>query len=289
MPQNFWSDQLPPVKEGLKEHNLFADKSFGQNFLFDLNLTRKIVRESGDLSNTHLMEVGPGPGGLTRILLETNAKSLTLIEKDERLSPLLTALIERYKTDFKDQAKPTTLLFDDALTFNLKAIDRPDNDPIYIIANLPYNVATPLLIGWLKQLTLIAGMSLMFQKEVALRITAQQGDKHYGRLAILANHLCETRILMNLPAQAFTPPPKVNSAVVQLIPRQNLNERMSLISPLEKVTALAFNQRRKMLRGSLKPLLNDNPTLLETCGIKETARAEEISIDGFIKLAKAIA
>ena len=279
-----WSETLAPVKAGLQKHGLYADKNFGQNFLFDLNLTRKIVRESGDLKDYHLMEVGPGPGGLSRILLETDSKSLTLIEKDERFTPLLSELIEHYKNDFSNNAKPVELNFCDALEFDIGTHFDQENS-LYIIANLPYNVATPLLIGWLKQAPYISGMSLMFQKEVADRIVAKTGDKHYGRLAILSNYLCQTRILMTLPASAFTPPPKVKSAVVQLIPRQDVTERLKLIPILETLTAQAFNQRRKMLRSSLKSILSNYPDALTECEIKETARAEELSVADFVRLA----
>ncbi len=269
-------DALPPIKDILNEHNIRADKKFGQNFLLDINLTKKITRLAGTIKDHHIIEVGPGPGGLTRALLASEAASVTAIEMDPRFIDLLSPL--------KDVCeKPFTLIQGDALDIDITKIT---DQPRFIIANLPYNVATPLLIGWLKQSNHIAGMALMFQKEVGDRITAQQGEKAYGRLAILANYLCKTKKLITLPPGAFTPPPKVHSSVIQLIPRHDVQERLKLIESLEHVTTLAFGQRRKMIRSSLKPILAQYPTLLDELNIKETARAEELSLDQFIDIAK---
>lgn len=271
-------DALPPIKEILNQHDIRADKKFGQNFLLDINLTKKIVRLAGDIENHHIIEVGPGPGGLTRALLASNAAAVTAIEMDPRFIDLLSPLDDMCE-------KPFRLIQEDALEIDITDISKT---PRSIIANLPYNVATPLLIGWLKQADKIASMALMFQKEVGERIVASQGDKAYGRLGILANYLCHVKKLITLPPGAFTPPPKVHSAVIQLIPRDDVKDRLALVPSLEHVTGLAFNQRRKMIRSSLKPLLTQYPSLLSDLGINETKRAEELSLDQFIALAKYI-
>ncbi len=268
-------DALPPIKETLNENNIKADKKFGQNFLLDINLTKKIVRLADPIENHHVIEIGPGPGGLTRALLASNVASVTAIEMDTRFIDILSPLKDSCK-------KPFTLIQGDALEYDITELT---DSPRYIIANLPYNVATPLLINWLKQSDQIAGMALMFQKEVGDRIIAKQGDKAYGRLGVLAGYLCHVRKLITLPPGAFTPPPKVHSAVIHLKPREDIKTRLTLIPFLEQVTGHAFNQRRKMIRSSLKPLLSRYPDLLNELGISETKRAEELSCDEFVKIA----
>lgn len=271
-------ESLPPLREIIAAHNLRAEKKLGQNFLLDLNLTDKIVRGAGGLSGMNVIEIGPGPGGLTRSLLKTEAVSVTALEFDPRAIEALQSL----------QAAANgrlTLMQQDALTADLTALVPA---PRAIVANLPYNIATPLLIGWLAQIRNDAGaynsMTLMFQKEVAERITARPGTKAYGRLSILAGWLCETKKVMDLPPGAFTPPPKISSSVVRFIPRPPEADAPPF-KAIETLTAAAFGQRRKMLRSSLK----DYAAALEACHIDPTMRAEELSIADFISLAKTIA
>ena len=263
-------DDLPPLRETLAAAGLTARKRFGQHFLLDLNVTRKIARLAGPLDGETVVEVGPGPGGLTRALLEVGARVIA-VEKDPRFLPLLQELAAHADGRL-------TILEADALALGPDAA--PPGAPV--VANLPYNVATPLLIGWLTNAWRPASMTLMFQKEVAQRITAAPASKEYGRLSVLAQALAETRIVMELPARAFTPPPKVDSAVVRLTPRA---ERPSdaLVERLQRVTAAAFGQRRKMLRSSLKPLGGE--ALCATIGIDPAARAEEIGVDAYLALA----
>jgi 16S rRNA (adenine1518-N6/adenine1519-N6)-dimethyltransferase len=271
-------DDLPPLREVIAEHGLDARKSLGQNFLLDLNLTSRIARSAGDLSNCTVIEVGPGPGGLTRALLAAGAKKVIAIEKDTRCLPALSQISEHYKGTLE-------VIEGDALKYN--PADLADG-PIKIIANLPYNVGTQLLLGWLttdEWPPFWDSLTLMFQKEVGQRIVAETGDKAYGRLGVLANWRCHTDILFDLNPKAFTPPPKVTSAVVQLHPREKPLE--CPLKALERVTAHAFGQRRKMLRASLKGLKPDAESRIEAAGLKPTARAEEIDVTGFIALAHA--
>ncbi|WP_109317428.1 16S rRNA (adenine(1518)-N(6)/adenine(1519)-N(6))-dimethyltransferase RsmA [Pseudovibrio ascidiaceicola] len=271
-------DDLPPLREVIAEHGLDARKSLGQNFLLDLNLTSRIARSAGDLSNCTVIEVGPGPGGLTRALLAAGAKKVIAIEKDTRCLPALSQISEHYKGTLE-------VIEGDALKYN--PADLADG-PIKIIANLPYNVGTQLLLGWLttdEWPPFWDSLTLMFQKEVGQRIVAETGDKAYGRLGVLANWRCHTDILFDLNPKAFTPPPKVTSAVVQLHPREKPLE--CPLKVLERVTAHAFGQRRKMLRASLKGLKPDAESRIEAAGLKPTARAEEIDVTGFIALAHA--
>jgi 16S rRNA (adenine1518-N6/adenine1519-N6)-dimethyltransferase len=259
---------LPPLRDSLAAAGLMARKSFGQHFLLDLNITRKIVRlaqvQPGDL----VVEVGPGPGGLTRALLEAGA-TVIAIEKDRRFLPLLDELAAhadgRLRVVAGDALEPP-----------------PDALPgaAAIVANLPYNVATPLLIGWLTGPP--RAMTLMFQKEVAERIVAAPGRKDYGRLSVITQALSDAAIVMELPAQAFTPPPKVASAVVRLTPKPG-RPPPALIEALQRVTAAAFGQRRKMLRSSLRALGGE--ALLASVGIDGSRRAEELSVAEFLALA----
>ncbi|MES0868640.1 16S rRNA (adenine(1518)-N(6)/adenine(1519)-N(6))-dimethyltransferase RsmA [Pseudovibrio sp. SCP19] len=271
-------DDLPPLREVIAEHGLDARKSLGQNFLLDLNLTSRIARSAGDLSDCTVVEVGPGPGGLTRALLAAGAKKVVAIEKDTRCLPALAQISEHYNGKLE-------VIEGDALKYNPAELA---DGPIKIIANLPYNVGTQLLLGWLtteEWPPFWSSLTLMFQKEVGQRIVAQTGDKAYGRLGVLANWRCHTDILFDLNPKAFTPPPKVTSAVVQLHPREKPLD--CPLKALERVTAHAFGQRRKMLRASLKGLKPDAETRIEAAGLKPTARAEEIDVAGFVALAHA--
>lgn len=273
-------DGLPPLREVIRAHDLAAKKDLGQNFLLDLNLTAKIARLAGDLPNSDILEVGPGPGGLTRGLLMEGARRVVAVEKDRRCIAALEEVAAHYPGRL-------TVIEGDALQIDPLAHLTP---PIRIAANLPYNVGTELLTRWLTPPDwppFWSSMTLMFQKEVALRITAKVGDDHYGRLAILCHWRSDPRIVMHLPPEAFTPAPKVHSAVVHLKalaePRFPADARV-----LNRVVAQAFSQRRKMLRSALKPLGGVEP-LLEAVGIAPTARAEEIGLEQFCALARAVA
>lgn len=269
-------DTLPGVRDMADAHGLLARKSLGQHFLYDLNVTRKITRLAGPLDGARVMEVGPGPGGLTRALLENGAEKVFAVETDERFLPLLED-INRASSGRLD------VIHADALTVNPR--DYLGDGPSAIVANLPYNVGTPLLTGWLTADPPPApSMSLMFQKEVADRIAASPGGKDFGRLAVLAQSRCQVRLEMTIPARAFTPPPKIDSAVVRLdfLPE---SERFSDISALETVTKAAFTQRRKMLRKSLSTL-GDAHKLLEMAEISPETRPETVSVQAFQRLAK---
>ena len=265
---------LPSLRESLDAHGLTARKSFGQHFLLDLNVTRKIVRLAGPFEGRAVIEVGPGPGGLTRALLESDAGTVVLVEKDPRFLPLLAEL--------DDGTGRLTIIEADAL--RVQEADLVAG-PAHVVSNLPYNVGTPLLIKWLTGGWTPHALTLMFQKEVAERIVAGPGDDAYGRLAVIAQAVCEARLVMHLPAAAFTPPPKVASAVVHLVPHAQRPDA-ALLKRLERVTAAAFGQRRKMLRSSLKQL--GGASLCETAGIEPDARAEVIDIAGFLRLAEAL-
>ncbi len=271
-------DGLPPLREVIAKHDLRAKKSLGQNFLLDLNLTAKIARAAGDLTGADVLEIGPGPGGLTRGLLAEGARKVLAVEKDARALPALAEIAAAYPGRLE-------VVQGDALVIDALAHLTP---PIRIVANLPYNVGTELLVRWLTPDAwppVWDSLTLMFQREVAERIVAAPGSKAYGRLAILAQWRCEARIVMDLPPEAFTPPPKVRSAVVQLralpAPRFAADPKV-----LERVVAAAFNQRRKMLRAALRGMAPDIETRLTAAGIAPTSRAEEISIEKFCALAR---
>lgn len=274
-------DTLPPLRDVIAAHDLRAKKSLGQNFLLDLNLTAKIARQAGDLSQCDVLEIGPGPGGLTRGLLAEGARHVLAVEKDARCLPALAEIAEAYPGRLE-------IIHGDALEIDpLAHLTRP----IRIAANLPYNVGTELLVRWLTPKDwppFWQSLTLMFQKEVAQRIVAQPGTKAYGRLAILAQWRTDARIVMDLPPQAFTPAPKVHSAVVHLraleTPRYPADA-----ATLSRVVATAFNQRRKMLRASLKGLAPDIEDRLIAAGITPTQRAEEIPLEGFCALAREFA
>jgi len=283
-------DSLPPLRALLSKYDLAPKKNLGQNFLLDLNLTSKIARQAGILQNCHVLEIGPGPGGLTRALLAQGAY-VTAIERDERCLPILAEIGRHYPNHLH-------IIAADALHCDFPNIfaQHPFADKatqkLKIIANLPYNIGTELLLQWLliePWPPFYESMTLMFQKEVAERITAQSGDKSYGRLSVLANWRCETSIAMQLPPQAFTPPPKVSSAVVHLIPREN--PLPCSAQALSRVTQAAFGQRRKMLRQSLKQLNLGAETpakFLEELGIDPTKRAENLTVPDFIAIANAL-
>ena len=267
-------DTLPPLRESLAAHGLVASKAFGQHFLLDLNITRKIVRLAELSPGSRVIEVGPGPGGLTRALLEAGAR-ITAIEKDVRFQPLLRELAAA--------AAPgaLALIFADALEAHENVLI--DAEPAHVVSNLPYNVGTPLLIKWLTGPWRPASMTLMFQKEVAERIAARAGDDAYGRLAVIAQATSHAASVMDVPARAFTPPPKVDSAVVRLIPRSD-RPSPARLDALQTITAAAFGQRRKMLRASLKALGGE--PLIEAAGLNPQARAETIDVAGFLRLAE---
>jgi len=274
-------DTLPPLRQVIQTHNLAARKSLGQNFLLDLNLTAKIARQAGDMSASDVLEIGPGPGGLTRGLLAEGARHVLAIEKDSRCIPALAEIEAAYP-------KRLTVIEGDALEIDPLAHLTP---PIRIAANLPYNVGTELLVRWLTPPSwppFWESLTLMFQREVAERIVAQPGSKTYGRLAILAQWRCEARIVLQLPPEAFTPPPKVSSSVVQI---NALPEPRYPADPvvLSRIVAMAFNQRRKMLRAALKGAAPDIEDRLLAAGIQPTERAEQVSIEGFCALAREIA
>ena len=274
-------DELPPLREVIARHGLSTRKSLGQNFLLDLNLTARIARAAGDLSDVTVIEVGPGPGGLTRALLAAGARKVVAIERDERCLPALEEIAAHYPGRLE-------IVAGDALHADYAALAA--GEPAKIVANLPYNIATPLLVGWLKAEPwppFYRSLTLMFQREVALRIVAATGDDAYGRLGVLAGWRTEARILFDVSPRAFTPPPKVVSSVVELVPRQAPFACEANL--LERVTAAAFGQRRKMLRQSLKGLGTEPAMLLAAAGIPETARAEEVDVAGFAAMARALA
>lgn len=271
---------LPPLREVIAKHGLSAQKSLGQNFLLDLNLTGRIARAAGPLEGHDVVEVGPGPGGLTRALLENGARRVIAIERD----PRCIAALEEIAAACPGRL---TIIEGDALTTDMRALVE---NPARIVANLPYNIGTPLLIGWLQTEPWppwYESLTLMFQREVAERITAPPGSKAYGRLGVLAQWRTQARILFNVDKRAFTPPPSITSSVVELVPRaQPLAEAPPRM--LERVVAAAFGQRRKMLRASLKSLGLGDPTgFIEAVGISPTRRAEELSVEEFCALARA--
>ncbi|HBR40498.1 16S rRNA (adenine(1518)-N(6)/adenine(1519)-N(6))-dimethyltransferase RsmA [Sulfitobacter pontiacus] len=274
-------DNLPPLREVINTHDLKARKSLGQNFLLDLNLTAKIARQAGDMTECDVLEIGPGPGGLTRGLLSEGARRVLAIEKDKRCLPALAEIAEAYPDRL-------TVIEGDALEIDPLAHLTP---PIRIAANLPYNVGTELLVRWLTPQEwppFWQSLTLMFQREVAARIVAKPGSKAYGRLALLAQWRADARIVLNLPPEAFTPPPKVSSAVVHLTA---LPEPRFPADPdvLNRVVAAAFNQRRKMLRSALKGTAPDIEDRLLAAGLKPTERAEQVPLEGFCALAREIA
>lgn len=268
---------LPPLRDVIREHNLRAEKSLGQNFLLDQNITDKIVRLSGNFDNLTAIEIGPGPGGLTRSLLASSASKVIAIEFDERAVNAITDL----KVIYGDKLN---IIHGDAMKVNITDISAA---PRAIVANLPYNISVVLLVKWLELIradrNVVNFMALMFQKEVADRILASEGSKTFGRISVMAQWLCTTKRLFDLPPSAFTPPPKVKSTVVQFIPRV-----MDADSPsfdiMERILAAAFNQRRKMVRSSL----SEFASAMERAGTDITKRAEDLTVEDFVKIAKAV-
>ncbi|MGH6736982.1 MAG: 16S rRNA (adenine(1518)-N(6)/adenine(1519)-N(6))-dimethyltransferase RsmA [Methyloceanibacter sp.] len=274
-------DGLPPLREVIRAAGLSAKKSLGQNFLLDLNLTRRIARAAGPLHGVTVVEVGPGPGGLTRALLLEGAKRVVAIERDERCLPALHEIAGVYAGRLHIAAADAREI--DYGAFGL-------GGPARIVANLPYSVGTPLLVGWLKTEPWppwFDRLVLMFQREVADRIVAKPRTKDYGRLAVLAQWRTKARILLTVPAEAFTPKPKVDSAVVKLVPKES-PEPPCDVAALERVTAACFGQRRKMLRASLRQVTPDSEALLEALGIDPRARAEELDVADFCRIANAL-
>jgi 16S rRNA (adenine1518-N6/adenine1519-N6)-dimethyltransferase len=267
---------LPKLGEQLRERGLWADKRFGQHFLLDPSILRRIAAAAGDLEGFTVLEVGPGPGGLTRALLDAGAARLVAVERDPRFVQHLRELEAHAGGRLE-------LVEGDALDFDPCGIAR--TGPVRIVANLPYNVATPLVFLWFAHLHCIERMVLMFQKEVGLRLVATPGSADYGRLAVMAQLLCRVERLFDLPPAAFTPPPKVSSSVVRLTPRAD-QPSPELRAALSAVTQAAFGQRRKMLRSSLKALGGDPLALLAAAGVEPTRRAEELDVATFAALAR---
>ncbi len=273
-------DALPPLREVVAAHGLEPRKSLGQNFLFDLNLTAKIARASGPLDGVTVIEVGPGPGGLTRALLAGGAREVIAIERDQRCLPALEQIAAHYPGRLR-------VINDDALKVDFAALAGPGAGPLRIVANLPYNVGTALLIGWITTEAwppAWESLTLMFQREVAERIVAgPSAPNDYGRLGVLCGWRTEAQILFDVPPAAFTPPPKVMSSVVRITPRPT--PEPCRLAALEAVTQAAFGQRRKMLRQSLKGVSGDPLALLARAGIDQTARPETVPVTGFVRLA----
>ena len=269
--------ELPPLREVIARHGLSARKSLGQHFLLDRNVTDRIARAAAPLHGHHVIEVGPGPGGLTRALLAAGASQVIAIERDSRCVEALGELSEAYPAQLR-------VVSDDALKLDAAALCPP---PRKIVANLPYNISTALLLRWLAQADAFAGLTLMFQKEVAYRLSAAPKSPAYGRLSVIVQWRFKVERLFNLPARAFTPPPKVDSTVVRLAPRQ-VPLFDATMEHLEQVTRAAFGQRRKMLRTSLKRLPVDASTLLSWADIPATARAEDLHIEQFCAIARVL-
>jgi len=269
---------LPPLREVIAKWGLAARKSLGQHFLLDLNLTRRIVRAAGNLSGATVLEIGPGPGGLTRALLESEAARVIAVERDQRCIQALGDLAAAYPGRLE-------IVDADALDIDVASLGTP---PRQIVANLPYNISTRLLLNWLAAGGAISGMTLMFQREVAERLVARPETKAYGRLSVQAQWRCEVALLFNIPATAFVPPPKIVSTLVRLVPR---SAPLYPADPkaLETVLAAAFGQRRKMLRSSLKALASDSAALCRAADIEPTKRAENLDVEAFCALARAYA
>lgn len=269
---------LPPLREVIQRHGLSALKQLGQNFLLDLNLTGRIARSAGDLSRVFVLEVGPGPGGLTRALLANGARSVVAIERDRRC----IAALEELAAAYPDRLR---IVEGDALTCD--EAELLPQGPRAVVANLPYNISTALLMKWLATPERFESLTLMFQREVAERLVARPGTGDYGRLSVMTQWLCEAAILFDVSPRAFTPPPKVTSSVVRIVPRPAPAWPCDR-GALERTLAAAFGQRRKMLRASLRSIAPDAEAVLERIGIAPTRRAEELSVEQFCALARAL-
>jgi 16S rRNA (adenine1518-N6/adenine1519-N6)-dimethyltransferase len=270
--------ELAPLRETIARHGLLARKSLGQHFLLDLNLTRRIARAAGPLAAGTTFEIGPGPGGLTRALLEEGAARVVAVELDARCVAALADLAAAHPVRLR-------IVQGDALDIDLRALG--EKPPLRIVANLPYNVASPLLVKWLREAKDYESLTLMFQKEVAERLTARPRTAAYGRLGVLASWICDARRLFDVSPRAFTPPPRVTSSVVRLVPRAHTPSATEFAA-FERVTAAAFGQRRKMLRSALAGLGPEPELLLGDAGIAATARAEELPVEAFAALARAL-
>ena len=275
------NDGLPPLRDVINNYDLRAKKALGQNFLTDLNLTQKIARAAGNLQNSIVYEVGPGPGALTRGLLMQGASRVVAVEMDSMCIEALNDVSEAYNGVL-------TVFHGNALEIDeCELIGDTEDKDIHIIANLPYNVGTALLVKWMtaqKWKPWFSSLTLMFQKEVGMRIVAEPRSKAYGRLSVLCQYRADVEILFDIPRQAFIPPPKVTSSIVHITPRSEAVDTPKQ-KVLERVVSAAFNQRRKMLRASLKALGTDPSPKLYAAGILETARAEDLSVEDFSKLA----
>jgi 16S rRNA (adenine1518-N6/adenine1519-N6)-dimethyltransferase len=269
---------LPALREVIRQYGLSARRSLGQNFLLDGNLIARIARAARPLAGVNVIEIGPGPGGLTRALLQEGAQSVTVVERDDRCIAALTELAATYPGRL-------IVIADDAMAFDTAKCVAP---PRKIVANLPYNIATALLLRWLPGIGEYQSLTLMFQKEVAARLTAKPRSKDYGRLSVLVQWLCEITVLFDVRPSAFVPPPKVTSSLVRIVPRAEPLAACAR-SDLERVTAAAFGQRRKMLRQSLKPLGLPVEELLRATTIAPERRAEELSVEEFCALARTVA
>jgi 16S rRNA (adenine1518-N6/adenine1519-N6)-dimethyltransferase len=277
-------DGLPPLRDVIQRHGLDARKALGQNFLFDLNLTQKIARSAGSLEGVTVFEVGPGPGGLTRAILSLGARKVVAVERDARALPVLAEVSDYYPGRLE-------VIEGDALKIDFAALaaKKAEGGPVKIIANLPYNVGTQLLLNWLLPANgqwppFWESLTLMFQKEVGLRIVADEEDNHYGRLGVLCGWRTDAHMVFDVPPQAFSPPPKVTSTVVNLTPRAN--PLPCDVAKLERITHAAFGQRRKMLRQSLKPVGGE--ALLNKAEIDPQRRAETLSVEEFVRLANCL-
>ena len=274
-------DALPPLREVIARHGLAAKKALGQNFLFDLNLTRRIARAAGPFEGVTVIEIGPGPGGLTRALLMEGATRVIAIERDDRALAALAEVAAAYPGRL-------TVIPGDALETDYEKL--AGGGAVKIVANLPYNIATPLLVGWLggsRWPPFYESLTLMFQKEVAERIVARPGGKDFGRLSVLCQYRTSAKKLFDVNRSAFTPPPKVTSSIVQLVPKPT-PEPACRLDVLERVTAAAFGQRRKMLRASLKSILAEPEHVLNELGIDPELRAEQLPVEAFARLAARI-
>ncbi len=277
---------LPSTSDLIKKYGLDAKKSLGQNFILDKNFTDKIARAAGNLSSHEILEIGPGPGSLTRSILDAGAKNLIVVEKDKRCLTALAELKEFYQERL-EIIDGDALEIDEIKIFGLNncAQSPAPKNKFKIIANLPYNIGTVLIFKWLKIADNISSMHLMLQKEVVERITAKPGEQHYGRLAVMVNFLCHTKMLFTVNKSVFTPPPKVTSAIVEIIPRHKPLAEIEF-KKLEKVVAAAFNQRRKMIKSALKGVFVNPEEILKNAGIKPELRAENLTIEEFCRIAK---
>lgn len=263
---------LPTTSELIKKYDLGAKKSLGQNFILDKNFTDKIAKLAGDISNKEILEIGPGPGSLTRSILDQKPQKLISIERDQRCITALEEIKSHYPT--------LNIIEEDALNIDETKLF---TNRFSIIANLPYNIGTVLIFKWLKIYQKIDSMHLMLQKEVAQRIAAKQGDKHYGRLAIMVNFLCETKIVLEVKKSVFTPPPKVTSAIIQIIPREKPLFDVD-IKKLEKIVSCAFSQKRKKIKSPLKSIFKNPEEILQKCNIDPNLRAENLTIGDFCEI-----